>query len=296
MSVLFFDIGATLADARMEPDGSLTLRPRPRVVAVLDALAAVRKGIISNPGPGDGAAERAAGALEAAFPGRFTDAGLVHWGVKDGRGIFDRAVASTGGVPADGCVFVGEDAQERAFAREAGMRSAPHPVFAPAAMEGRPVFFARIGLPEGRGLPELAAVVETTEAVPLHVASERLVLVMASGLGAEVLERAGFAVDLREPVEDRSAFQIRDEGPAGFSEPDTGMRGSPPGGGRARRRPCTGSSPRPWRRAVRRQPPCSGRHWGACTSPCPPVRGSRRCTGRVPGPGTPSACCRTRRS
>ncbi|RST01827.1 Zn-dependent exopeptidase M28 [Streptomyces sp. WAC07149] len=225
MSVLFFDIGATLADARMEPDGSLTLRPRPRVAAVLDALAAVRRGIISNPGPGDGAAERAAAALGAAFPGRFTEAGLVHWGVKDGRGIFDRAVASAGGVPADGCVFVGEDAQERAFAREAGMRTAPHPVFAPAAMEGRAVFFARIGLPEGRGLAELAAVAETTEAVPVHVASERLVLVMASGLGAEVLERAGFTVELREPVEDRSAFLVRDEGPGGLAEPQAGAAG-----------------------------------------------------------------------
>ncbi|MFD0358221.1 M20/M25/M40 family metallo-hydrolase [Streptomyces sp. NPDC127110] len=223
MSVLFFDIGATLADARMEADGSLTLRPRPRVAAVLDALAGVPKGIISNPGPGDGAAGRAAAALEAAFPGRFTDAGLVHWGVKDVRGIFDRAVASAGGVPADGCVFVGEDAQERAFAREAGMRTAPHPVFASAAMEGRPVFFARIGLPEGRGLPELAAVAEMTEAVPVHVASERLVLVMASGLGAEVLGRAGFPVELREPVEDKSAFLIHDEGSGGPAEQAPGV-------------------------------------------------------------------------
>ncbi|MFE9637226.1 M20/M25/M40 family metallo-hydrolase [Streptomyces sp. NPDC006463] len=218
MSVLFFDIGATLADARVEPDDSLTLRPRPRVVAVLDALRDVRKGIISNPGPGDGAAERAAAALEEAFPGRFTDASLVHWGVKDSRGLFDLAVASTGGVSADDCVFVGEDAQERAFARAAGMRTAPHPVFALAAVENRPVLFARIGLPDGRGLPELAAVAETTEVVPVHVASDRLVLVMASALGAEALERAGFTVDRREPVEDRAAFLIRDDRPVTESE------------------------------------------------------------------------------
>ncbi|MGF0174330.1 M20/M25/M40 family metallo-hydrolase [Streptomyces sp. Marseille-Q5077] len=213
MSVLFFDIGATLADARVESDGSLTLRPRPRVVAVLDALRDARKGIISNPGPGDGAAERAAAALEEAFPGRFTDLSHVHWGVKDSRRLFDLAVANTGGAPADDCVFVGEDAQERAFAREAGMRTAPHPVFALAAMENRPVLFARIGLPPGRGLPELAAAAETTEVVPVHVASDRLVLVMASALGAEALERVGFTVDRREPVEDRAAFLIRDDRP-----------------------------------------------------------------------------------
>ncbi|MFF5158381.1 M20/M25/M40 family metallo-hydrolase [Streptomyces sp. NPDC000348] len=219
MSVLFFDIGATLADARVEPDGSLTLRPRPRVVTVLDAFRDMRKGIISNPGPDDGAAERAAAALEEAFPGRFTDASLVHWGVKDSRGIFDRAVASTGGAPAGDCVFVGEDAQERAFARAAGMRTAPHPVFALAAVENRPVLFARIGLPDGRGLPELAAAAETTEVVPVHVASDRLVLVMASALGAEALERAGFRVDLREPVEDGAAFLVRDGRPVAEVEP-----------------------------------------------------------------------------
>ncbi|MFF5705589.1 HAD family hydrolase [Streptomyces sp. NPDC012794] len=201
MSVLFFDIGATLADARLEPDGTLTLRVRPRVDAVLDALGDVRKGIISNPGPGDGAAERAAAALEEAFPGRFADAGLVHWGVKDGRGIFDLAVASTGGAPADACVFVGEDAQERAFARQAGMRTAPHPVFALAALENRAVFFARVGLPDGQDASELTAAAEATEAVPVQVASERLVVVMASELGAEALGRAGFTVEGRDPVE-----------------------------------------------------------------------------------------------
>lgn len=98
------------------------------------------------------------------------------------------------------------------------MRTAPHPVFALAAVENRPVLFARIGLPDGRGLPELAAAAETTEVVPVHVASDRLVLVMASALGAEALERAGFTVDRREPVEDRAAFLIRDDRPVTESE------------------------------------------------------------------------------
>lgn len=97
MPVLFFDIGATLADARMEADGSLRLLPRPRVLAVLDDFRDVRKGVISNPGPGEGAAERAFSALREAFPGRFTDDALVHWGSKDNREIFDEAVAGTAG-------------------------------------------------------------------------------------------------------------------------------------------------------------------------------------------------------
>ncbi|MFF4401106.1 HAD family hydrolase [Streptomyces sp. NPDC001480] len=215
MPVIFFDIGATLADARVEPDGSLSLLPRPRVIAVLDALGEVRKGIISNPGSGDGAAARAAAALQAAFPGRFTDAGLVHWGTKDSRRLFDRAVASTG-VPADDCVFVGEDPDERAFAREAGMRSAPHPVFTFAALDGRPVFRARIGVPDGRGLPELTAAMNETEAVfenavPENAVSQRPVPAMATTRGAEALERGGFTVDLRGPVDGGAAAAGADD-------------------------------------------------------------------------------------
>ncbi|MFD9429417.1 M28 family metallopeptidase [Streptomyces sp. NPDC060002] len=218
MPVLFFDIGATLADARQEADGSLTLVPRPRVLAVLDAFRDVRKGVISDPGPGAADAERAASALREAFPDRFTDEALVHWGAKDSREAFDGAVAGTAGEgtpasAADECVFVGEDARERAFAREAGMRTAAHPVFTAASVENRSVHWARIVLPEGLGLPALEGVANQTEVVPVHVASARLVLAMTSTLGAVVLEQAGFTVDLRGPVEDTAAFLIRDDRP-----------------------------------------------------------------------------------
>ncbi|GHI10506.1 HAD family hydrolase [Streptomyces cellostaticus] len=213
MPVIFFDIGATLADAHLEPDGSVTLQPRPRVMAVLDALRKVRKGIISYPGPGDSAAARAAAALHEAFPDRFTDEALVHWGAKNNRMIFDQAVASTGGVPADDCVFVGEDAQERAFAREVRMRTAAHPVFAVAAMENRPVLRAQIELPVGLGRPELTGAVNETEAVVVQIASERIALIMVTTQGAETLERGGFTVDVQGPVDDTAAFPIRDDQP-----------------------------------------------------------------------------------
>lgn len=201
MPVIFFDVGATLADARVEPDGSLTLRPRPRVMAVLDALRDARTGIISDPGPGAGAAARAADALCTAFPGRFTDEALVHWGAKDGRGIYDRAVAGAGETTAGDCVFVGDDARERAFAREAGLRTAADPVFARAATENRPVHQAWIELPDGRDPAELTTAVDDTEAVVVRSVSDRLVLAMVTTRGAEALERAGFPVDLREPVD-----------------------------------------------------------------------------------------------
>ncbi|MCX5008658.1 M28 family metallopeptidase [Streptomyces sp. NBC_00638] len=218
MPVLFFDIGATLADAREEADGSLTLLPRPRVLAVLDAFLDVRRGVISNPGSSEGDAERAASALREAFPGRFTDDALIHWGPKDSREIFDEAVAGTAGegIPASAaseCVFVGEDHQERAFAGQAGLRTAAHPVFTSAALENRPVLWARIELPEDRGLPALETVANQTEVVPVHIASARLVLAMASMRGVATLEQAGFTVDLRGPVENTAAFLIRDDRP-----------------------------------------------------------------------------------
>ncbi|MET7622650.1 M20/M25/M40 family metallo-hydrolase [Streptomyces sp. NPDC005408] len=210
MSVVFFDIGATLADASIKVDGSLIFRPRPRVVEVLDALKGVRKGILSNPGAGEAARARARAALDAAFAGRFTDDTLLHWGPKTARGIFDGAVASAG-VMADDCVFVGEDPDERAVAREAGMRTAAHPVFTRAAIEGRPVLFARIELPEGRTLAELEAVANSAEVVPVHVASCRLVLAMTTARGVGALEQGGFTAELREPVEDTAAFLMRDD-------------------------------------------------------------------------------------
>lgn len=229
MPVLFFDIGATLADAREETDGSLTLLPRPRVLAVLDAFPDsfpdVRKGVVSNPGPSAGDAERAASALREAFPGRFTDDTLIHWGPKNSREIFDEAVAGTAGqgIPAsvaDECVFVGEDHQERAFARQAGLRTAAHPVFTSAALENRPVLWARIELPEDQGLPALETAANQTEVVPVHIASARLVLAMATMRGAAALDQVGFTVDLRGPVEETAAFLIRDDLPLtpGFAD------------------------------------------------------------------------------
>ncbi|WP_405009209.1 M20/M25/M40 family metallo-hydrolase [Kitasatospora sp. NBC_01539] len=212
MTVYFFDIGATLADATVGADGVLVLSPRRRVQEVLDGLADSRRGVVSDPGPGEAARKRAAAALETAFPGRFPDRTLLLWGSKDSPEIFERAVAASG-VPSADCVFVGEDPGERAQAREAGMATAAHPVFTRAAAQGRPVLFVRIGLPEDLDLAALEAVANTAEVVPLHVASARLVLAMATAEGAAVLEQAGFTADLREAVEETAAFLVRGDHP-----------------------------------------------------------------------------------
>ncbi|MEU4125071.1 M20/M25/M40 family metallo-hydrolase [Streptomyces virginiae] len=217
MTTLFFDIGATLADGHQEADGSWLLQPRPRVTQVLDAFAELPKGVISDPGPEPGAAAGIAEALHETFPDRFPDDHLIHFGPKTSRAIFDEAVASTGEAAAD-CVFVGEDHEERAFARTAGLRTAPHPVFTRAAIENRPVFWTRIDVPQALGLGVLESVANGTEAVAVHVASPQLVLAMATALGVETLRQAGFTTDVRQQVEDTAAFLIRDDRPVPVPE------------------------------------------------------------------------------
>jgi FMN phosphatase YigB (HAD superfamily) len=219
MTVFFFDIGATLADVSVEADGSLRFQVRPRVPDVLHDLSGARKGILSDPGPGEEARARAAAALDAALGDHFTDTRLLHWGPKTSRALFDEAVASAGGAAGDEVgVFVGEDADERAFARQAGLRTAAHPVFARAAAEDRPVFWTWLGVPEGRSLADLAEAVDGTEAVPVHVPSPGLVLAMATSLGVEDLRRGGFTADVREQVEDTAAFLVRDDRPVSVPE------------------------------------------------------------------------------
>ena len=208
MAIVFFDIGATIADVKVAADGSFTFHPRARVFKALDGLVGMRKGIISYPGEGDSARARAAAALAATFGAYFTEAELLHWGAKNDRTIFDSAVASAA---AEDCVFVGEDADERKVASDAGMRSAPHPVFARAAIENRPVFWVRIEVPANRSLAELEPVANANEVVPVHVPSERLVLAMATAHGISALEQGGFTADLHSAVGETSAYLMRDD-------------------------------------------------------------------------------------
>ncbi|MFF3334005.1 hypothetical protein ACFYWX_31390 [Streptomyces sp. NPDC002888] len=109
MSVLFFDIGATLADARPEADGSLTFLPGPRVVAVLDAFRDGRKGIISNPGSCEGAALGA-----ASVPGADSTVPVTaHLDSTASGGAFVDAAGEPRGAPARSVRFVLFNAVQR---------------------------------------------------------------------------------------------------------------------------------------------------------------------------------------
>ncbi|MFK4227963.1 hypothetical protein [Streptomyces sp. NPDC019890] len=111
---------------------------------------------------------------------------------------------------------MGEDAHERAFAREAGIRTAAPPGV--PAMENRPLLRTRIELSDSLSLPELTAAVNETEAVVVQTVSDRPALAMATTQGTEALECAGFTVDLRGPVDDTAAFPIRDYQPVSAAE------------------------------------------------------------------------------
>ncbi|WP_433684773.1 hypothetical protein [Nocardia sp. CA-119907] len=177
---------------------------------VLATVSAHRLGIISNPGNDPTARTRAAAALAATFGDIFSD-NLVHWGDKTSRTIFDAAAAAAGG-PGN-CVFIGEDPSERAMARRSGMRTAPHPVFAPAAVRGDTVLWAKIHVDENRTLAQLRGIADATEIVPVRVASDRLVLAMVTERGAHAARDAGFDVDLESEVGDTAVFLVRDDRP-----------------------------------------------------------------------------------
>lgn len=210
MAVLFFDIGATLASVKIAANGSLTLQPLPRVTEVLDSFPRLRKGIISNPGPGDVARTNASTALATTFGAYFNDVKLIHWGPKLSRGIFDNAVTSTGG-SSDDCIFVGEDPHERKLAHDAGLRTVPHPVFSLAAIERRPVFWIRINVPVNRSLVDLETVANSNEVVPAHVGSDSLILAAATAHGVAALEQGGFSVDVRGRIDETTAYLLRDD-------------------------------------------------------------------------------------
>lgn len=223
MAIIFFDIGSTLASVGVAADGSLTFKPLPRVIEALGTIGNTRKGIISNPGPGDAALAKARAALTTTFGAYFTDHSLVHWGPKNSRHIFDHAISKSGELP-NSCIFIGEDPQERQFANEAGLRTAPHPIFCLAALERRSVFWVRINIPANRNLAELEAVVNANEIVPVHVGSDHLVLSAATTVGVVALEQAGFSTDVRGQVDETAAYLIRDD--RDVSIPDSIVRSS----------------------------------------------------------------------
>jgi FMN phosphatase YigB (HAD superfamily) len=132
VSVLFFDLGATLVDPIVQSDGTFVgFTVLPGVVEGLTKLSAerLRLGVISNTGTIDTADVREA--LDKSELTPFFDEELVllsgDVGLdKSTPAIFRLALKRAGlsGKASSG-VFVGEDAAERRTARRAGMQTSP---------------------------------------------------------------------------------------------------------------------------------------------------------------------------
>ena len=145
--VIFFDLGDTLVIPRLDASGDLTrLEVLPFVPEVLDRLRVsavpgrpgARLGVMSNTPAGYTlprmrALVEAAGLLDK-FESPLLLFSSVEGVTKSEREFFHRG-ASRAGVPPARCIFVGEDAAERAVARSAGLHVSFHPLHVFSVLE-----------------------------------------------------------------------------------------------------------------------------------------------------------------
>lgn len=125
-SVVFFDIGDTLGTP-VVVGGQLT-----RIDLFADAFEVVKElfekgsrvGVISD--PGNLSTDLIESLLQDTGILEFIDRDLIVFGVKNSKTIFERA-ATTAGVAASDCLYVGESSFERGFAEEAGFSSVNAP-------------------------------------------------------------------------------------------------------------------------------------------------------------------------
>jgi hypothetical protein len=203
--VVFFDIGETLGvatgfDEQFRLSG-LKLYPHVRAVLERLRLLSCRVGIISNTSTFE-TTENMRRVLEAAGIYDIFDAGLLLYsGViglrKDSPRIFSHAVELAGLAdhPA-GCLFVGEDPGEGAFARAAGMRYVPHPLLVEEVLDDQPLRFVKVKVPVGEEARVWAPVLSNLPLVPLRVTGEgrTITYAMTSTRVAARLDDLGFEV------------------------------------------------------------------------------------------------------
>ncbi len=136
---IFFDIGNTLGVAEQSPTGGLQrLEVFPFVPEILAMLSTAggaagahpRLGLVSNTGSETAQGMRsilaAAGLLSLFQPGLLLFSSVE--GIDKTNQAFFRLAADRAGLAPDHCVYVGEDAVERAVAEAAGLRVSYHPL------------------------------------------------------------------------------------------------------------------------------------------------------------------------
>jgi hypothetical protein len=149
MPVIFFDIGQTLATARLDAHGRLIgFTVLPGVLGALAALQAreLRMGIISD--RGDIPRPTVIQELDRSGLLNFFDQQVIIFEEKKSPAPFKTA-ANTAGVSPSECYFVGENNQERSHALTAGFAKAiPDPSLVIDVLDGAELFFASISPPD----------------------------------------------------------------------------------------------------------------------------------------------------
>ncbi len=206
--VAFFDIGDTLASVRISADGNsiaelVIFDGIPDILRELQQDGA-RLGLISN--RGNIPAAEVNRALKKAGLIGFFDRELIIYGPKNSSEIFEYAAtrARISGLPRSTrltLLFVGEDANERAFARAVDFLVAPHPRLAKdVLLQKGPLRFLRIRVPPGPTAANWKKTLSQLPLVPVHTSvtpesSGVEVYAIAAAPTAAKLDDLGFWVD-----------------------------------------------------------------------------------------------------
>lgn len=237
MPVIFFDIGQTLATARLDAHGRLiSFTVLPGVIEALEGLRerSLRMGIISD--RGGIPAETVTQKLEKAGLLKFFDPQLIIFAKKNSPAPFTAAAEAAGVAPSE-CYFVGENNEERSHALTAGFEKAiPDPSLVLNVLDGAALFFASISRPADPGSAEPGAendawsnAFRNPALVPLRISNNpRRVEVLTTTAVMDGLRQVGFKIQelgKKDDPQTKDLYLIRDdrsvpEGLAGLVSPE----------------------------------------------------------------------------
>lgn len=221
-SVVFFDLGNTLGAATLDgqPPRLLQFDVFPFIPRILANLRAdgLRLGVISNTGDEKASAMNAVlqptGLLAQLEPGLLVysgDEGIT----KTSPEIFNRAAARAG-LPPGKCLFVGEDAAERAVAISAGWTVCPHPMLVGEVLTGQPLQFVRLTVPPPHANSPWQEELRKRAFIPQHMAGSGGTTVYgltSQRVGMELINMQ-FGVELLGPPDlpqTNDLFLLRDD-------------------------------------------------------------------------------------
>ena len=187
ISAIFFDLGDTLGTPILSVSPirlvGFSVFPYGRTVLAKLRERGLRLGVISNTGEDDGATVNRV--LEDANLLQPFDHDLLIYSrdvqmTKSSPGIFRLAAERAGqAVAAERCLFVGEDAKERATAADAGWSVCPHPLLVSEVLDGEDLHYVRVTVPGNVATDEWRRTLAALPIVPVHKTGARGAIVYA---------------------------------------------------------------------------------------------------------------------